>query len=71
MSSQIVTTFKIGSDGDTVDIGFTGIPITSSGEFFSWLGTDAGINALADSFVLAAKESGRFPEDFIAELEQI
>lgn len=69
MNSQIVTTFKI--VGDNVDIGFSGIPIETSGQFFSWLGTDAGINALADAFVLAAKESGRFPEEFITELEQI
>ncbi|WP_078354126.1 hypothetical protein [Mycobacteroides chelonae] len=69
MSSQIVTTFKI--VGETVDIGFTGIPIESSGEFFSWLGTAAGISALADAFVAAAKDSGAFPEEFIAELEQI
>lgn len=69
MSSQIVTTFKI--VGETVDVGFTGIPIESSGEFFSWLGTGPGIEALADAFILALKESGLFPEEFIAELEQI
>ncbi|QSM04693.1 hypothetical protein PROPHIGD54-2_93 [Mycobacterium phage prophiGD54-2] len=70
MKSQIETTFKI-NDDDTVNVGFNGIPIDDTGQFFSWLGTSAGINALTDAFILAVKESGLFPEEAIKALEQI